>query len=56
MKRRVQGKEHGEREREILRILTRGEREIAQGRGRTLDSVLADADRLLRDAGASKSE
>lgn len=44
--------EHGERERAILRILATGEREIAKGKGRELDKVLADADRLLRDAGA----
>ncbi len=44
--------EHGERERQILRLLASGEREIAKGKGRDLDTVLADADQLLRDAGA----
>ena len=44
--------EHGERERQILRILAAGEREIAKGKGRDLTAVLAEADRLLRDAGA----
>lgn len=44
--------EHGERERQILRLLASGEREIAKGKGRDLDIVLADADQLLRDAGA----
>jgi len=44
--------EHGERERQILRLLASGEREIAKGKGRNLDAVLADADQVLRDAGA----
>ncbi len=44
--------EHGERERQILRILAAGEREIAKGKGRDLTAVLAEADQLLRDAGA----
>jgi PHD/YefM family antitoxin component YafN of YafNO toxin-antitoxin module len=37
----------GESEREILALLARGEREIAQGVGYDLDEVLAEADRLL---------
>ena len=48
----VEAYEHGERERQILRLLAAGEHEIAMGKGRTLDAVLADADRLLRDADA----
>jgi prevent-host-death family protein len=39
--------ERAEREREILRLLARGEREIAKGRGYDLDSVLAEVDELL---------
>jgi prevent-host-death family protein len=39
--------ERNEREREILRELARGEREIALGRGFSLEKVLADADKVL---------
>jgi prevent-host-death family protein len=39
--------EQREHERELLRVLARGEREIAAGKGHTLTSVLAEADRLL---------
>jgi prevent-host-death family protein len=39
--------ERSEQEREILRLLTRGEREIRKNRGVDLDTVLADADELL---------
>jgi prevent-host-death family protein len=42
--------EKGEREREILRLLARGEREIAAGKGYDLDDVLAEADALLSKA------
>ncbi|HEV8357927.1 MAG TPA: type II toxin-antitoxin system Phd/YefM family antitoxin [Gemmatimonadales bacterium] len=48
----VEAYEHGERERQILRLLAAGEREIGKGKGRDLASVLAEADRFLRDAGA----
>ena len=41
----------GVRERQILRLLAQGDQEIAESKGRSLDAVLADADRLLRDAG-----
>lgn len=41
--------ERSEQERQILRILARGEREIATGKGHDLDDVLAEADRLLAD-------
>jgi len=33
----------------LLRLLARGERDIADGAGHTLDSVLKDADRILRE-------
>ncbi len=38
-----------ERERELLRILAAGEREIAAGEGHTLASVLKEADAVLGD-------
>ena len=40
----------GERERRMLRELARGEREIAAGRGVSLERVLADAEKLLARA------
>ena len=46
----VEAYERGEREREILRELARGEREIAAGRGFSLEKVLADADKVLARA------
>lgn len=39
--------ERSENERQILKLLARGEREIAKGKGFDLDSVLAEADELL---------
>jgi prevent-host-death family protein len=39
--------ERSQQERELLRLLARGEREIAQGEGHSLESVLRDADALL---------
>jgi prevent-host-death family protein len=39
--------ERAEREREVLRLLARGEKEIAANEGYDLDSVLAEADALL---------
>ncbi len=39
--------EKGEQEREILKLLALGEREIAAGKGYDLDDVLAEADALL---------
>ena len=42
--------EKGERERKILKLLARGEREIAAGKGYDLDDVLAEADALLSKA------
>jgi PHD/YefM family antitoxin component YafN of YafNO toxin-antitoxin module len=41
--------ERSANEREVLRILARGEREIASGIGYDLEDVLAEADRLLAD-------
>jgi prevent-host-death family protein len=41
--------ERGEHERQLLLLLARGEREIAAGKGHGLDSVLAEADALLRE-------
>lgn len=40
--------QRAEREREILKLLARGEREIRAGRGFELDAVLAEADDLLQ--------
>jgi prevent-host-death family protein len=39
--------ERSENERQVLKLLARGEREIAKGKGFDLDSVLAEADELL---------
>lgn len=41
--------ERGEQERHLLRLLVRGEQEIAAGVGHDLDEVLAEADALLAD-------
>ena len=41
--------ERGERERELLRLLLRGEEESASHAGYALDEILADADALLSD-------
>ena len=43
----VESYEEAEREREILRRIARGEREVKSGRGYDLASVMAEADRLL---------
>ena len=39
--------ERGEHERQLLRLIARGEQEIAAGKGFDLDTVLAEADALL---------
>ena len=39
--------ERSRQETELLRLLARGEREIAEGVGHTLESVLQEADALL---------
>jgi prevent-host-death family protein len=46
----VNAYQKGEQEREILRLLALGEREIAVGKGYDLDDVLAEADMLLSKA------
>lgn len=46
----VDAYEKGEQEREILKLLALGEREIAVGKGCDLDDVLAEADALLSKA------
>ncbi len=46
----VEEYERAEHERQILKLLARGEREIRAGKGFDLRGVLADADRLLDDA------
>ena len=38
-----------ESERQLLRLLARGEQEIARGEGFDLDQVLAEADRILAE-------
>jgi len=45
----VKAYERAEHERNILRLLARGEREIDAAKGYDLDEVLAEADRLLAD-------
>ena len=44
----VESYEESEKERELLRRIAQGEREIAKGKGFDLRDVLADADRLLK--------
>ena len=43
----IEAYEEAEREREMLRRIARGEREVKAGRGHDLASVMADADELL---------
>ena len=43
----VEAYERSERDRELLRLLAKGEKEIEAGKGYDLDSVLAEADALL---------
>jgi len=45
----VEAYEKLQRERELLRLLAAGEREIARGKGHTLESVMKEADALLGD-------
>ena len=47
----IEAYEQAERERHLSLILETGDREIGMRKGRDLDAVFADADRLLRDAG-----
>ena len=41
--------ERAEHDLQLLRLLVRGDREIAAGKGFDLDAILADADALLED-------
>jgi prevent-host-death family protein len=45
----VEAFEQSERDRELLRLLAKGEREIEAGDGHDLDSVLDEADALLAE-------
>jgi prevent-host-death family protein len=45
----VEAYERAEYERQLLRLLARGEKEIAAGEGYTLDAVLTEADALLAE-------
>ncbi len=45
----VEAYERSERERELLSLLARGEKEIEAGAGYDLDSVLAEADALIAE-------
>ena len=45
----VEAFEQSERDRELLRLLAKGEREIEAGEGHDLDSVLAEADAILSE-------
>lgn len=42
--------ERAEHDRELLRLLACGEKEIAAGKGYDLDAVLAEADALLQES------
>ena len=44
--------EKSEHERELLRLLATGEKEVAVGEGHTLASVMREADALLGDEGS----
>ena len=46
----VEAYERAEHERQILRLLARGEHEITAAKGYDLEDVLSEADRLLADA------
>ena len=45
----VEAYERAERERHILRLLARSDREIRAGKGYALDDVVVEANRLLAD-------
>lgn len=45
----VEDYEHSRHELEILRLLARGEKEIKKGKGYDLETVLSDADDLLKE-------
>ncbi len=46
----VEAYERAEHERQLLRLLARGEKEIAAGQGHDLNEVLGEADALLAHA------
>ena len=48
----VEAYKRSQKENELLRLLAVGEKEIALGKGHSLDSVLQDADRLLSSGGS----
>jgi prevent-host-death family protein len=41
--------EKGEHDRQLLRLLARGDKEIAAGKGYDLETVMTEADRLLAE-------
>ncbi len=45
----IEAYERSERDRELLRLLAKGEKEIEAGEGYDLDSVLAEADALIAE-------
>ncbi len=45
----VEAYERSERDRELLRLLAKGEKEIEAGEGYDVDSVLAEADALIAE-------
>ena len=45
----VESYERSERDKELLRLLARGEQEIAAGKGYDLEAVLSEADVLLAE-------
>ena len=45
----VEAYERSERDRELLRLLAKGEKEIEAGEGYELDSILAEADALIAE-------
>ena len=49
MRKMILRNEKSEKARELLRLLTTGEKEITAGEGYTLASVLKEADALLKD-------
>ena len=44
----VEAYEQGEHDRQLLLLLARGDKEIGAGEGYSLDSVMADADKILK--------
>ncbi len=44
----VEAYEQGEHDRQLLLLLARGDKEMAVGEGYSLDSVMADADKILQ--------